>query len=188
MKRILPLSLAVLTFNAFAADFGLGVSVESNDAWIYVPIDVSPKLRIEPNVRYIESESEVQSKSDIFGSIFTTSESQSLEIGIAVFGLTSVLEAVRAYYGARVAYIDSEFEIRSSGDFTEISQEQSADGYRISPTIGFEYQFNRRFSIGGEAAWFYQDIDIDNDAGTATGRADIEQNGTETNLIFRFFF
>lgn len=188
MKRILPLSLAVLACNAFAADFGLGVSVESNDAWIYVPVDVSPTLRVEPNIRYVESESEIQSESDFFGPQFTTNESHSLEIGIGVFGLTSVLESVRAYYGARVAYIDSEFEITSRDDFSEISQKQSAEGYRISPTIGFEYQFNRRFSIGGEAAWYYQDIDIDNDAGSATAKADIEQNGTETNLIFRYFF
>ena len=137
---------------------------------------------------YIEAESEIQDESDIVGKQFTTNQSHSLEIGVGVFGLSSVLESVRAYYGARVAYIDSEFEFRVNDDFGGFSQEQSVEGYRISPTIGVEYQFNRRFSIGGEAAWYYQDMDGDFDDGIVTGKTDMERNGTETHLIFRFVF
>lgn len=188
MKRIPILSLALLTCNAFAADFGLGVSVESNDAWIYVPIDVSPKLRVEPSIRYVKSEAEIRSESDFGFTQLTTNEAQSLEVGIGLFGLTAILESVRAYYGARVAYIDSEIEFRSVSEFDENSQEQSTNGYRISPTIGFEYQFNRRFSIGGEAAWYYEEVNSDIDFPPGIAEVDSERNGTETYLIFRFFF
>jgi hypothetical protein len=106
VKRALSIALlAACSSHVFAADFGVGVSVQSNDAWIYVPIDVTA-------------------------------------------------------------------------------------GFRISPTFGFEYLINDHFSLGGEAEWFYQDLDSDisqTDADVA-GTAKLKSNGTATRLIVRFTF
>jgi hypothetical protein len=167
----------------------------SDDAWIYAPIDVTPRFRVEPSLRFISGESESSIDGD---SIFTPTqssrtESSNYEFAVGLFGLAPVHESVRLYYGARAAYIRSETDMRiviQSGSFEDVEeQELSSDGYRISPTLGFEYMINERFSIGGEAEWFYQDVDFDRDdtlSGAARGES--KSNGTDTRLIVRFRF
>ena len=69
-----------------------------------------------------------------------------------------------------------------------VEQESSLDGYRISPTLGFEYLINEHFSLGGEAEWFYQDLDSDISQSDVAGTANLKSNGTATRLIVRFTF
>jgi hypothetical protein len=99
---------------------------------------------------------------------------------------------VRLYYGARVAYINNETKQRiatSFGASEDVTEEKSTlDGYRISPTLGFEYLINQHFSVGGEAEWFYQDLDSDVSQTDVTGTASLKSNGTATRLIVRFTF
>ena len=198
MKRALPLVfLVACSSHALAADFGVGVSVQSNDAWIYAPIDVTPGLRIEPSIRFVSSESESQTQSSSFGFPITTSvksESDQRELAVGLFGKTLLGESVRLYYGARAAYIDNETKQRIATRFQNsedvVEEESSLDGYRISPTLGFEYLINEHFSLGGEAEWFYQDLDADisqTDVDIA-GTAKLKSNGTATRLIVRFTF
>jgi hypothetical protein len=48
---------------------------------------------------------------------------------------------------------------------------------------------NRHFSIGGEAEWFYQDVDTDSaQPFTMPQSAHSKTNGTNTHLIVRFMF
>ena len=198
MKRALSIAnLAACSSNVFAADFGVGVSVQSNDAWIYAPIDVTPAIRIEPSVRYIDSESDSQTQSTSFGFPVTSlvkSESDQLELAVGVFGKTFLGESVRLYYGARAAYIDGDTTQRVTTRFETSEQvselKSSLDGYRISPTLGFEYLINEHFSLGGEAEWFYQDVDSDISQTDvdAAGTANLKSNGTATRLIVRFTF
>jgi outer membrane autotransporter protein len=196
MKRALSLVLlAGCSSQVLAADFGVGVSVQSNDAWIYAPIDVTPAFRIEPSIRFVSSESESQVQTASFGSPVTTavkSDTDQLELAVGLFGKTSLGESVRLYYGARAAYIDSDTKQRiatSFGTFEDVSEEESSlDGYRISPTLGFEYLINEHFSLGGEAEWFYQDLDSDISQTEVSGTAKFKSNGTATRLILRFMF
>ena len=198
MKRALSIALlAACSSHVLAADFGVGVSVQSNDAWIYAPIDVTPGFRIEPSIRFLDSESESQTQSASFGLPITTSvksEGDQRELAVGLFGKTSLGESVRLYYGARAAYIDSETKLRIATRFQTsedvVEEESSLDGYRISPTLGFEYLINEHFSLGGEAEWFYQDLDADisqTDVDIA-GTAKLKSNGTATRLIVRFTF
>ena len=198
MKRALPLAfLAACSSHVLAADFGVGVSVQSNDAWIYAPIDVTPGFRIEPSIRFVDSESESQTQSSSFGSPITTSvksESDQRELAVGLFGKASLGESVRLYYGARAAYIENETKLRIATRFGTsedvfVEEESSLDGYRISPTLGFEYLINEHFSLGGEAEWFYQDLDSDiSRTDVAAGTATLKSNGTATRLIVRFTF
>ena len=198
MKRALSLALLVACSSpVFAADFGVGVSVQSNDAWIYVPIDVTPRFRIEPSIRFVSAESESQTQSSGFGFPVTTSvksDTDQYELAVGLFGKTTLAESVRLYYGARAAYIDNETTQRIATRFQTVEdvveQNSSLDGYRISPTLGFEYLINEHFSLGGEAEWFYQDLDADisqTDVDIA-GTAKLKSNGTATRLIVRFTF
>jgi hypothetical protein len=173
------------------------VSVQSNDAWIYAPLEVTPGFRIEPSIRFASSKSESQTQSSSFGSTITTtvnSEGDQRELAVGLFGKVSVGESVRLYYGARAAYIDVETKLRIATrveTFEDVVEEESSmDGYRISPTLGFEYLINEHFSLGGEAEWFYQDLDADisqTDVDIA-GTAKLKSNGTATRLIVRFTF
>jgi len=197
MKRA-ALTLALLagcSSHVLAADFGVGVSVQSNDAWIYAPIDVTPGFRIEPSIRFFDSDSESQTQSSSFGVPITTSvksAAEQREFAVGLFGKAPVGESVRLYYGARVAYIDNETKQRITTSFGSVAdvaeQESSQDGYRISPTLGFEYLINQRFSLGGEAEWFYQDLDADISQADIAGTANFKSNGTATRLIVRFTF
>lgn len=179
---------------AWTADFGIGISVQSDDSWIYMPIDFSPRFRIEPSIRFVDSESESSQP----GSFSTTNitvrtQSDALEIGLGVFGLAAIADSVRMYYGGRISYIDSKTTQTITtrfANFTDVDSEKSSqDGYRIAPTLGFEYLFSDHFSIGGEAEWYYQKLDADftlSSGGVA--RAEADSNGTDTRLIVRFRF
>lgn len=197
MKRALPLVfLAAGSSHALAADFGVGVSVQSNDAWIYAPIEITPGFRIEPSIRFVSSEAGSQTQSSSFGLPITTTvklDADQRELAVGLFGKTSIGESVRLYYGARATYIDNETKLRiatrfgTSEDLEE--QESSMDGYRISPTLGFEYLINEHFSLGGEAEWFYQDLDADiSRTDLPSGTETLKSNGTATRLIVRFTF
>jgi hypothetical protein len=196
MKRALSIALlAACSSTVLAADFGVGVSVQSNDAWIYAPIDVTPRFRIEPSIRLVSAESESQTQSSSFGFPITTSvksDTDQYELAVGLFGKTALGESVRLYYGARAAYIDNETKQRivtSFGTTEDVAeQESSLDGYRISPTLGFEYLINEHFSLGGEAEWFYQDLDSDISQDDVAGTANLKSNGTATRLIVRFTF
>jgi hypothetical protein len=182
VKKAALAALAVLSTGSsqvLAAEFGIGVSVQSDDSIIYAPIDVNKNFRIEPSIRYLKNESDVGLGVEL--------ESESLELAVGLFGLTEVSESIRVYYGGRLAYIDQESDqaifsgilpgIPGNTFVTSVD----SDGYRISPTLGFEYMINERFSIGGEAEYFFQDIDRD-------GSGDSETSGTDTRLIVRFRF
>jgi hypothetical protein len=161
---------------ASAAEFGLGVSVQSDDSIIYAPIDINKQFRVEPSIRYQKNEFESGTGLDL--------ETETLELAVGLFGLTGVSESLRIYYGGRLAYIDQESDslVNSivGGNIFAARSTQEADGFRISPTLGFEYLINDRFSIGGEAEYFFQDIDGDS--------GDTESSGTDTRLIVRFKF
>ncbi|WP_153067184.1 hypothetical protein [Steroidobacter cummioxidans] len=181
--------LALLASNALAADFGVGISVRSDDGWLYVPVNVAKSLRIEPSVRYSSAETTLtQSGTD------NRQKNDILELGVGVFGLKQVTEAAHIYYGGRLSYVDmtsSGTDVTSLG--TVIRSQSDQDGYRIGPTLGFEYLFGGQFSVGGEASYTF--LELEGKARSRVGNlssstADFDQSsqGTQTRLIFRYMF
>ncbi len=139
-KKQLALAIALLTTAGIASaegtKVGLGVSVKSDDTKIYLPIDVSESIRIEPAIQYTHINPDSGSNLDV------------IEFSVGVFGLAPVSNNVGLYYGARIGYLD-------------IDASFEADGYSLAPTIGLEYWVNERFSISAEAEWSYSSIDGD---------------------------
>ncbi|HEY0940484.1 MAG TPA: hypothetical protein VGE08_10345 [Steroidobacter sp.] len=179
--------LALCSGSVLAADFGVGITARSDDGILYVPINVSKTFRIEPSIRYISSDIELSEDGDL-----VSQDSDTVELGIGVFGLKQVTDAAHIYYGARLAYIDTESTTVQTLFGSEIRTESSQDGYRIGPTVGFEYLFGGHFSVGGEVSYTFQDVE-----GKSTTSADffssvneVEQkaHGTQTRLIFRYMF
>lgn len=203
--RYLPtaICLALCSQSTLAADFGIGVSAKSDDAWIYAPIAISDKFRIEPSVRYGSTETASRLVS-VGGSSYQEDgfkqETETLEVGIGAFGLTKITDSTRVYYGARVSYVDTEIKTRESlpfrpsGSLTYRSR-ASQDGYRIGPAIGFEYLFGQHLSIGGEANYTFLDLDGEARASSenlssTSSITKVEQkgSGTGTQLIIRYQF
>jgi len=172
-------ALSMGSSQILAEECGIGLSVQSDDSIIYAPIDFNKKFRVEPSIRYLKNETDTGVGVDI--------ESETLELAVGLFGLSEVSESIRIYYGGRLAYIDQETDqaifsplFPAVGGNIVVGR-ADADGFRISPTLGFEYMINDRFSIGGEAEYFFQDIDRE-------GGGDTETSGTDTRLIVRFRF
>ena len=174
-NAILVATLAtVMSVQAQAAevDAGVGISIESDDSTIYIPIDIGDSVRIEPGVRYSETEIGSQLKADV------------LDLSVGVFKLLPIRESIRLYFGGRLAYVQAEIVENYPDDLFDSNTDE--DGYRISPTLGFEYQVTERFSVGGEAEWFY--LDMDRDGGLNAPGLDQKEQGTETRILFRFKF
>jgi hypothetical protein len=198
--------LVLCSASSLAADYGIGVSAKSDDAWVYVPIDVTPRIRIEPAIRFASGESRNTYNYEE-GFFFPTSEtvsseSDQMELSIGLFGKSQLMESARVYYGMRAAYIDGEGETTSTAEYdlprTVVnSNRQSFDGYRVAPTLGFEYSFTEHFSLGAEVAWFYLNVDGDSATRTVEGDEELsattsgfeqESNGTDTYVILRYRF
>lgn len=187
-KLVAAVSLALCASGAPAADFGLGVSVRSDDGTLYVPIDISKSFRLEPSVRYASAE---QTGDRMHA------EADDLEIGVGVFGLTQITEAARLYYGARLAYVDRQEDGSSLGNTLLMTWENDQDGYRVGPAIGFEYLIGKHFSVGGEASYTF--VELEGESVTTTEYnfglvtqsridTDDDSSGTQTRLIFRYMF
>jgi hypothetical protein len=182
------MALALAASSVSAADFGIGISARSDDGWLYVPIDVSKSLRIEPSVRYGSSEVSYST-----GSI-DSQDTETWELGVGIFGLKKVTDAAHIYYGARLAYVDTEStSSQTSSIGTPIRGQSSQDGYRIGPTLGFEYIFGGHFSVGGEASYTFLDLDGESTTrignfSSSTSSVQQKTQATQTRLIFRYMF
>lgn len=188
-KFYVAIGMALCSSSALAADFGIGISARSDDGFLYVPIDVSKTFRIEPTVRYGTSELSI-----VEDGVEDRQDTETWEIGVGLFGKKQITDAAHIYYGARFAYVDTESTTTQPLAFGDvIHSESTQDGYRIGPTLGFEYLFGGHFSVGGEASYTFLDLE-----GESTARIDdfelsavkIEQksNSTQTRLIFRYMF
>jgi hypothetical protein len=210
--KMFALSALLLVSRAQAADFGVGLSAKSDDAWVYAPIDIANRFRIEPALRYAQIKTHSEYVNDRPAYVSSDSGGNSshfdqLEFSIGLFGLSSVADSVRIYYGARVAYIEgSNKQTRTSvydSDFgptfsTVTTTHDDFDGYRVGPSLGFEYLFGKHFSLGGEVEWTYQKTDgdskisgVDNDGTPVPGsRSNYSQttNGTGSRLVARYRF
>lgn len=177
-------ALALCSSGALAADFGIGVSARSDDAWIYAPIDIGKVFRLEPSVRYASNERRTTSQSASRADDFQKTEA--LEFGVGIFGLARIAESAQLYYGGRFAYVENENTVirtlTFSGTTYVTRTETHLDGYRVGPALGVEYEFGQHFSVGGEVSYTFFEVEGD------TKWVERKTSGTTTQLIFRYIF
>lgn len=181
--------LALCSGSVLAADFGIGISARSDDGYLYAPINVSKTFRVEPTIRYGTTELSYTQDGEV-----DSQDTETWEIGVGLFGLKNVTDAAHIYYGARLAYVDTEATTTTPTIFGDVIRSKSTqDGYRIGPTLGFEYIFGQHFSVGGEASYTF--LDLDGESTARVGDFDLstvetkqKSNGTQTRLIFRYMF
>jgi hypothetical protein len=156
-----------------AAQFGFGLSAKSDDTSIYLPVIIG-KVMIEPSIRWHDFE---------FDFDFYKQKIKEKEFGLGVFGLHSLQESLQIYYGGRFSYVREKRTILDYDhyDYWVYSFSSKTDGYRIAPTLGFQYFIMRQLAIAGEVEWYYLNLDGKNDS------LDREGKGTNTRLLARFF-
>jgi hypothetical protein len=179
--------LAVLLAWAFStsahADVGVGAAVGNEDETILFPIRLTSML-IEPYLGYRESDVEFERN---------ISTAERLEVGVGVFGLLMRGENLSMYYGARLADISAEEFVQINEPNTFPETQTDIDGYRVTPTIGFQYTVSR-VMIGAEIGLTYEEIDttsttIRRFSGVTTrSEQTLVSKGTHANVVFRFFF
>jgi len=108
-------------------------------AQLYFPLNVSPGLRIEPQVGLLTIED------DAFGT-----ESSTFTLGVGVLFTKQVAPQVLAYVGPRLS-----ISFVSETDFGPPVIDADGTDFRLAGAIGGEYQFSPRFSIGAEGQLGY---------------------------------
>lgn len=166
MKHLALLAAGLLVSGAVQAA-GIGASARDSEFAIFLPIDVSPALWVEPFGQYYHS-----SETSNFGDIrFTT-----INLGLGLFSRQGVRDQIEAYWGGRVAYVSEKSEFASS-----IGKER---GFRVEPTIGASYLLTDRFSVSLEEALVFTKTTGSNGVGDTSSRS----TSTTNRILFRLMF
>ncbi|MCK4447446.1 MAG: outer membrane beta-barrel protein [Candidatus Marinimicrobia bacterium] len=135
---------------------------------VFLPINISPKLRVEPEIGYIQTSNErtnYESSSKIFS------------IGLGIFPMTLKC-AINIYYGARIGFIHATSQETLNGE----SYEGSGNGFYVAPTIGGEYYLSNSLTFGGESQLRYVSYKEKDKESTSTFM------GTRTIFFIRVYF
>ncbi len=201
MRRAFALVCALVATSA-NAEVGIGVSVKTDSATVYIPVTVQ-RFMFEPFVRATERESESLSTSGTIVPLTSASatEVEANAIGIGIFRLVPLADRFTLYYGGRLASIDEEVKSFSASGtvtapptFAEPSQMSTAEGSSVMPALGFHYSIVERLSIGAEIGIERSEVDteainrLQSGAISQTASGKITSTDTRANVILRFFF
>lgn len=176
-SALLGFGLLCVTTISHAADVGLGISAFGEKQNIYVPVLLNPTTMLEAHFAYQNSDSE-------------SGTNENIELGIGFFKKTAKTEKANIYYGARLSY--EEYNSDSTNSSFTYTSSSEAKGFKISPTIGFEYLITEKLSLGAEAEFYYAKFDQDYTQTmfptTISYSSETEMTGTDTRMVIRYFF
>lgn len=173
-KIALLVSLAgLMAANCFAAEFGIGFTANYSDQELYFPIKLTNHFRTEISVGFSTAEQKTDS---------TKIEADIVAAGIGLFLTHNVHERTLLYYGCRLKYLYQNAD-REYSDGSHRTEQQK--GYGIAPTLGFEYFITENISLGGEAEFYYQYLD-----GEDEDDLDVDETytGTDGRIVIRYYF
>jgi hypothetical protein len=153
----------------------IGAKRRARGPTIFVPINMSSRFRIEPEIGIGWA-----SATNTSGRTDSTSVVHS---GSGAFGLASK-DRFTAYYGARIAYIrfgQSSTFSTGTNSFTY----PSANGFFVAPAIGGEYFLSDRLSLGGEVQVRYTRSTFD--ASSGSGSITTKSANTRGAITLRFW-
>jgi hypothetical protein len=191
MSRLVYCACTLLVITAAKADVGLGLSIKNDETTAYVPITAG-RFMFEPYLRVSDDTNTAPNVS--FTGVGDLTESAVRAIGVGIFRSVEPAEQVTFYYGARLAYTEAELirePIPSDSRFGSRGSFEM-DGQVIAPTLGFEYRFIERLSIGAEISVDHSEQEAVSVTylGTRplTLRTETNRNDTRADVIVRFFF
>jgi opacity protein-like surface antigen len=147
-KLLLCLAVAMTAATASAAEgkpsMGLGARVNTDQAFISVPVNVSPGLRIEPFVGiFYNRNTDSTGLNDVI-----TSNTQ-VDVGISALVLKELGENVELLAGGKLelGFIKDSVHL----DATGATNSDSSTLFGIAAVGGAEYYLSPRFALGVEA-------------------------------------
>lgn len=148
LSAVFLASLAIDPAGADEPSYGIGAEVNDNFR-VYVPITVDQYV-IEPSLLIYSDHEKSTDNASIENDDF-----DAVEINIGFYKKDSVTDGAYIYYGAKIGYKKQE----QKSEFGASVGKTKVDGYLIAPTIGAEYYFTNRFSLGLEISFQYENTD-----------------------------
>ncbi len=144
---------------------------------IYVPINVSPNLRIEPQIGFVRVANDADDTTD-----------SSFTIGAGVFFVKPVAQQTDLYLGGRLAFNWTRDEDRTSATNVNTAKQTNTS---VAGVFGGEYLPSSWFSVGAEAQIAYVsqgDIKTTNSAGISVTEPGGSIWSTQGLLFIRVYF
>ena len=157
---------------------------------IFIPIQVTDDFRLEPEIGVFRSRNEdlgLGSSDDdpIVDSV------NGVEVGVGLFP-QKLQQDFRLYYGVRVGYM----RIVEEGPFFGETRTVTLNGFFVAPTVGGEYLFSDRFSLGAEVQFRHTSVTRETvaegirapDGSPASERVERSSSATRVLFVSRFYF
>ncbi len=144
---------------------------------LYLPINASPTLRVEPEFGLLTTSS---STSGSGGS--TSSSATSLRVAVGIFSLLERHGSARLYVGPRIGIMRTSSSSSFPGSPTATSSETDL---MLAMALGGEYFFSPHFSLGGEAQLQYVKYGTPSVSPSQGTQPDVSRHLISTNeLVF----
>lgn len=186
------------------ADVGIGATVRSDVASLYIPWQLSPEFRLEGELSRLEDETDEDevffetvgvSPLPVFGSAanVANNDAEITEYGIGAFWTPEVRDNWLLLIGMRVNHAESASSI-SSPNF---SIDRELSGIEWGPSFGMEYELLDDIHLALEYSYYIRDMDGESTTrsvgplDTVTVRrteSEVETTGTRTRIVLRYFF
>ena len=136
------LSAVPLAAQVQAPAHRVGVGITVPDVGLFVPINVSSHVRLEPYINFQSTRTDY----DISPNFDTVSTSFT-QIGLGILSVMHPEERVNLYFGPRVGLLRASRKQNATGN----QSDEKDTGWFMAAAVGGEYSPAPRFSVGAEA-------------------------------------
>lgn len=170
----LGLALGLLPLTAAEPTYGIGLSLRQNEQTIYLPVQLSPSLRLEGSLQFANFTSK-ETDWDI--------SQRDTTFGLGLFHVRTLGEGFQLYAGPRFSYGKKSQE---HPVFTCTSDKT----YGITPLLGLEYRLTRNLSLSGEAGVRWSQTESEYYEKSKPWRHSNTNNqwSTQTSVALRYWF
>lgn len=168
-------------------------------AAIYVPINITPNIRIEPLIGFYRAASSSTTANNGKSGVTTTTDSSAsvFAIGVGAFYKMAPIPAFQLYVGPRLGLMfpSTSTTTSESDNSTQVTVKSSRTGWGISGAFGGEYSPVSRISFGAEIALGFtsygtpsKTITPDPGGTPSNDTSTVSAVGTSGTFFARFYF
>lgn len=162
------------------------VVTDSSTSWstgfIYLPIKINSKIVVEPYLIYRDFESRDY---DNDGDTSYTYDTYSRGLGVGVFYMSNLHDAINGYFGGRLSWQEAESTYYGNGNSSKSEREYVT----IAPIVGLEYQAHELVYLAIEAGVGYSEVEAKSESGLfASDNEDGDGFDTFSNIMLRIMF
>ncbi len=149
---------------------------------IFIPIKVSPKFRIEPEIGFYRISDHY---SDKYSNHKTTEKIFQIGVGLCPVVTKNSFDF---YFGSRIGYLYISLSDEYISNAYLDKDKGSAKGFYISPVLGGEYYFSKHFSLGGEVQVKYSRYNLEEKENSDKSNSTFSKFLTYSTVIIRIYF